>query len=117
MNCLNRKHFETSIWLNSDSAFHEVVIAPALIFKCDRIPIAVSGTSWWGSELLGGSRSELPLAAPGKSRQKQNELRHDTHRRYLCDRIVRPRRRLDRQPRQLSSDDRPDPAGTAQLER
>ena len=53
MKCLNREHFETSIWLNSDSAFHEVVIALALIFECGRILIAVSGTLWRGSEFTG----------------------------------------------------------------
>jgi hypothetical protein len=31
--CLNRKHFETLIWLNSDSASHEVVIAPAALIS------------------------------------------------------------------------------------
>jgi hypothetical protein len=77
--CLNRKHFETSIWLNSDSAFHKVVIAPALIFKCDRIPIAVSGTLWRGSEFTGWLPEQIAFGGtggnPGKNKRSYVMIR------------------------------------------
>jgi len=54
------------------------VIAPALIFKCDRIPIAVSGTSWWGSEFTGwlperigfGGTGEIPAKTKGAKNKR-----------------------------------------------
>ena len=43
-------------------------------------------------------------------------LRHDPHRHHLHARIICPRRRLDHQPGELSSGDRPEPASPTQHE-